>query len=83
MLKRFLLDDGGAVTVDWVVLTAGLVGLSLAVMSVVSSGVENLSRDVAAHLESIQIRTSFAEWDEFRTAQIAGAAEEVAEDGEP
>jgi hypothetical protein len=34
------------VTVDWVVLTAALVGLGLAVMAVVSSGVENLGTDI-------------------------------------
>lgn len=75
MLKRFLRDESGAATVDWAVLTAGLVGMSLAVMSVVSTGVENLSRDVAAQLESIQIRTSFAEWDEFRASQAAAQTE--------
>ena len=40
-MTHFLKNDGGAVTVDWVVLTAGLVGLGLATMSVVSSGVQD------------------------------------------
>lgn len=46
MLKNFISNESGAVTVDWVVLTAALVGLGLAVMSVVSSGVGQLSNDI-------------------------------------
>lgn len=45
--KSFLSDESGAVTVDWVVLTAAIVGLGLAVMSVVSGGVEDLSGDIS------------------------------------
>ena len=39
MMMTFAKSESGAVTVDWVVLTAALVGLGLAVMAVVSSGV--------------------------------------------
>ena len=49
-LKTFAADESGAVTVDWVVLTAAIVGLGLAVMAVVSSGVENLSGDIETSL---------------------------------
>jgi hypothetical protein len=45
-VKSFLNDTSGAVTVDWVVLTAGLVGLGLAASAVVSAGVGDLSRDI-------------------------------------
>ena len=55
----FLADDSGAVTVDWVVLTAGLVGLGLATMAVVSGGVEDLSGDVGTQLASQEISASF------------------------
>ncbi len=48
--KSFFSDESGAVTVDWVVLTAALVGLGLAVMAVVSGGVENLSTDIGQSL---------------------------------
>ncbi len=48
--KSFLASESGAVTVDWVVLTAAIVGLGLAVMAVVSGGVENLSTDIAQEL---------------------------------
>ena len=58
--RNFLSDDSGAVTVDWVVLTAALVGLGLAVMGVVRGGVADLSGDVATNLKSDGIiRTAF------------------------
>ncbi|WP_308915648.1 hypothetical protein [Jannaschia sp. LMIT008] len=48
--KTFLSDESGAVTVDWVVLTAALVGLGLAAMGVVRSGVANLSDEIGSQL---------------------------------
>ena len=50
LIKTFAKSESGAVTVDWVVLTAALVGLGLAVMAVVSGGVENLSTDIGQSL---------------------------------
>ena len=38
MFKSFWKNDCGAVTVDWVVLTAFLVGLAIAVVSIISIG---------------------------------------------
>ena len=38
MLKSFLTDDSGAITVDWVVLTAALCGLAIAVTALISAG---------------------------------------------
>jgi len=55
----FLSDDSGAVTVDWVVLTAALVGLGLAVISVVSSGLEDLSGDIQGQLQADHVNTGF------------------------
>jgi len=43
---QFIESESGAVTVDWVVLTGGLVGLGLAVMGVVSGGVEHKAREI-------------------------------------
>jgi Flp pilus assembly pilin Flp len=60
VLKSFLSNESGAVTVDWVVLTAALVGLGLAVMSVVSGGLENLSGDIADQLGEDHVSTGFA-----------------------
>lgn len=51
--QRFLQSENGAVTVDWVVLTAALVGLGLAAMAVVSGGIEDLSAEVSVELASL------------------------------
>ncbi|MBM2574844.1 pilus assembly protein [Jannaschia sp. Os4] len=61
MLSSFLRSETGAVTVDWVVLTAGLVGLSLAVTGVVSVGVQNVSVRLADLLSADLVRTTFGE----------------------
>lgn len=58
-IKSFVKSESAAVTVDWVVLTAGIAGLGLAVASVVSGGVESLSGDVATTLDEQEIATSF------------------------
>ena len=50
-LKSFVLSDSGAVTVDWVVLTAALVGLGLAVTNTVSDGLQSLSNEIRTQLE--------------------------------
>ncbi|MEM6609915.1 MAG: hypothetical protein AAF689_15215 [Pseudomonadota bacterium] len=57
---RFRSEERGAVTVDWVVLSGALVGLCLAVMAVVSNGVESLSNDTSDELSGIDIQTRFA-----------------------
>ena len=58
-LKSFTRDDTGAVTVDWVVLTAAIVGIGVAVLSTISTGVDDLSTDVSSQLTVSQIRTTF------------------------
>ena len=47
---NFAKDESGAVTVDWVVLTAAIVGLGIAVLATVSGGVNTLSADIASDL---------------------------------
>lgn len=49
--RSFLAAEDGAVTVDWVVLTAALVGLGLAVMAVISTGLDNLTEDIGGVLD--------------------------------
>ncbi|MGG7645659.1 Flp family type IVb pilin [Rhodovulum sp. YNF3179] len=51
-IKTFKADESGAVTVDWVVLTAAIVGLGIAVLAAVSGGVGNLSTDIDSALSS-------------------------------
>lgn len=54
-VNSFAADECGAATTDWVVLTGGLVGLSLAVMATASGGVESLSGEVADTLSEMSI----------------------------
>ncbi|MCK0169299.1 pilus assembly protein [Jannaschia sp. S6380] len=57
-INTFLKAEDGAVTVDWVVLTAALVGLGLAVMGVVSTGVGNVSAEMKTQLEVDHVKAS-------------------------
>ncbi len=51
-IKNYFTDDeGGAVTVDWVVLTATIVLIAAAVISSISSGVRDLSGAINGSLE--------------------------------
>lgn len=45
-IKKFRKDEEGAVTVDWVVLTAAVVGLGVAGVSTVSGGVNGLASKI-------------------------------------
>lgn len=50
-LVNFLLrDEDGAVTVDWVVLTGAIVGLSIGVISIMSSGPVNIGNKISDSL---------------------------------
>ena len=56
-LKNFRRSEDGAVTVDWVVLTAGLVGLAVAVIALVAAGATDHSNSVGAQLSNQAILT--------------------------
>ncbi len=47
LANKFSKDESGAVTVDWVVLTAALVGIGLAVISTIEAGIDNASSDIS------------------------------------
>lgn len=49
-IKNFRADEDGAVTVDWVVLTAAIVGLGIAVLATVREGATNLAGDISTEL---------------------------------
>jgi Flp pilus assembly pilin Flp len=51
-LRRWWSDESGAVTVDWVVLTAGLVMAGLALLSPIRSGTKALGDALAADLKA-------------------------------
>ena len=52
LFNAFLKDESGAVTVDWVVLTAAIVGLGIAVLTSVGNGTTTLANKVSGNLAS-------------------------------
>jgi Flp pilus assembly pilin Flp len=50
-ISAFLKDEAGAVTVDWVVLTAAIVGLGLLIFSFVRPAVSNVAQQIGVELE--------------------------------
>jgi Flp pilus assembly pilin Flp len=52
--SAFLKDEAGAVTVDWVVLTAAVVGLGLLIFSWVRPAVSNLAEAINTELGDAQ-----------------------------
>ena len=53
-IRAAIADKSGAVTVDWVVLTAGIVGLGLVVLGTTAGGITEASNNVAADIQSKQ-----------------------------
>lgn len=51
-IKNFRKDEDGAVTVDWVVLTAAVVGLGVAAYSAIESETTELAADIAATIDA-------------------------------
>lgn len=46
-MKKFAKDESGAVTVDWVVLTAAIVGIAIAVVAVIRGGVNATATEIS------------------------------------
>ena len=59
MLNSFGRDEDGAVTVDWVVLTAAIVGLGIAVLTTVGDATDDYADDIGAHLSAQGIKTAY------------------------
>lgn len=55
----FLKSESGGVTVDWVVLTAGLVGVGMVTVMVVTGGVEDLSAETMDALVETEVGVTF------------------------
>lgn len=58
LAKNFVADESGAVTVDWVVLTAAIVGLGIAVIAAVGTGVNTLGSRISSAVASQQVGTN-------------------------
>jgi Flp pilus assembly pilin Flp len=58
-LQTFLTDDRGTVSVDWAVLSAAVVALSLATVTVLNGGVQTMVSRMDAELRTQQLSDSF------------------------
>ncbi|MGL4320260.1 MAG: Flp family type IVb pilin [Paracoccaceae bacterium] len=52
IFKHFAKDEDGAVTVDWVVLTAAIVGLGLVVMTTIRPGITGAATAINTSLNN-------------------------------
>jgi Flp pilus assembly pilin Flp len=58
-IKTFRSDEDGAVTVDWVVLTAAIVGLGIAVLASVRSGATTMGNNIKTELQTSVPKITF------------------------
>jgi Flp pilus assembly pilin Flp len=56
MFMNFIKDESGAVTVDWVVLTAAVVGLGLVVFSAIQPKVKSLAESIGAEVDKAGVK---------------------------
>lgn len=54
-IQNFLKDEDGAVTVDWVVLTAAVVGLGIAGVTAVNNGIGTLAASIGSEVGGISV----------------------------
>ena len=60
VVKSFLNDESGAVTVDWVVLTAAIVGLGIAVITSVGRGALDTSTGLGVVLANKEVTKDYS-----------------------
>ncbi len=58
LAKKFNDEEDGAVTVDWVVLTAAVVGLGVAALAAVKKGTTKLTGEINTYLSGVTINTN-------------------------
>ncbi len=58
-LSAFRSEEAGAVTVDWVVLTAAVVGLCSAIFVTLGNDTAAYSRDIGSFMATQGIKTSY------------------------
>ena len=60
VMKSFLNDESGAVTVDWVVLTAAIVGLGIVVVSTVGRGALDTSTGLGVVMANKEVTKDYS-----------------------
>jgi Flp pilus assembly pilin Flp len=58
LYKTFREDESGAVTVDWVVLTAAIVGLAIAIGSVIFNRAGNIATLIDGELQGVTVTST-------------------------
>tara|TARA_R110002020_G_scaffold40688_5_gene120146 strand:- start:483 stop:659 length:177 start_codon:yes stop_codon:yes gene_type:complete len=51
-MKKFFRNEDGAVTVDWVVLTAAIVGLAIVAFNTIGDATSDMASDLAVDIAS-------------------------------
>ena len=59
LIKTFAKAEDGAVPVDWVVLTAAIVGLGIAILTTVGGATDDYADEIGDHLSSLGIKTTY------------------------
>jgi len=54
-LNKFVNDESGAITVDFVVLVAAICTLGLVIVVIISSGAVDLSNDIENFLDNVEV----------------------------
>lgn len=55
-LHEFILDEDGAITVDWVVLTAGVVGLGALMYFYLNEPIQNIDESTGRALAGVEVQ---------------------------
>ena len=53
MFYNFLTDEDGAVTVDWVVLTAAVVALAIGILASIDSATTTLASEIGSRIDTV------------------------------
>lgn len=59
LIRSFWGKEDGAVTVDWVVLTAAIVGMGVVVVTIVANGALDHTSGLNSHLANADVTTSY------------------------
>jgi len=55
LLTQFIATEDGAITVDWVVLTAALIGLGMVVVAPIAYTTDNNAKGIADYVKSVPV----------------------------
>jgi len=58
-IKKFAADETGAITVEWVVLTASIVGLAIAIIATISLGATDNANNLEQQLTNMEVEEIF------------------------